>query len=77
MPLLLPAPEREGCIFGLAGQKNRNAPWEKIRNASDRMFVTLTFGSRDNLYAIWDILYFYPLTGVIYYLNITFILSSY
>ena len=38
----------------------------KVKNASDRMFVTLACGSGDNLHAIWGILYFCSL-GVIYY----------
>ena len=33
----------------------------QIKNASDHMFVTLAFGSGDNLHAIWKILYFYSL----------------
>ena len=28
------------------------------KDASDRMFVTLAFGSGDNVHAIWSILYF-------------------
>ena len=40
------------------GKKIVYAPREKIKNASDRMFVTLAFGSGDNLHTIWDILYF-------------------
>ena len=62
VPLSHPAPDRECSIFGLTRQKNLvYAPWEQIKNALDRMFVTLVFGSGDNLHAIWDILYFYSL----------------
>ena len=30
-------------------------------NALDLMFVTLAFGSDDNLHTVWDVLYFYSL----------------
>ena len=43
-------------------------PWEQIKNASDRMFVTIAFGSDDTLHVIWDILYFYSL-GASYTIN--------
>ena len=47
------------------GKKIVYAPWEQMKNASDRMFVTLAFGLGDNLHAIRDIRYFY--SCVIYY----------
>ena len=49
-------------VFSVSpGKKIVYAPWEQIKNASDRMFVTFAFGSDDNLHAIWDILYFHSL----------------
>ena len=61
VPLLLPAPDREGCIFGLARQKNSirttGANKECLKIASK----SIAFGSGENFRGIWDILYFYSL----------------
>ena len=56
VPVSPAALDRKCCIFGLVRKKIVYAPWEQIKNASDRMFVTFDFGSGDNLHASWDIL---------------------
>ena len=58
VPLLLPAPDREGCIFGLARQKNR------IRTMGENKECLRSHVC--HLHAIWDILLLLP-RGVIYY----------
>ena len=55
VPLLPPSPDREGCIFGLARQKNSIRTTGKIKNALD------VCPSPRILHAIWDILDFYSL----------------
>ena len=69
VPLLLPAADRKGCIFGLARQKNRigttGANKECLRSHVCHSRLRLGW----QLHVIWDILYFCSLGAQIYYFS--------
>ena len=67
VPLFLPAPDRKGCIFGLARQKNRIRNTTINKATPEHKFSTLAFGSGGDLHVLWTVHLFTSLVVILFY----------